>query len=157
MGIFNNNKEELEKEIAGMRQIAEKELEDARREANRIIREAKEKGKKIAEEERKKGRIELEEQRERLEIVSKNCENQVKTVQNLKRIVREKNLANLRNLASAVPMARVKKEIKRANKQLIYLSDIEKDLQYAIKLAKTKIQPPAEPAPQPFDDDDDLF
>ncbi len=153
MKIFNNNKEELEKEIAGMRQRAERELEGARQEADRIIREAQEKGEKIKHEAKLQGLREIEEQREKLEIVSKNCENQIKTVQNLKRIVREKNLANLRNLASTVPMARVKKEIKRANKQLIYLEDVDENLQYAIELAKTKIQPPPEPA-QPFDDDD---
>ena len=155
MGIFSSNKEELEREIAEMRQRAEKELEDARREADRIIREAQEKGEKVKHEAKLQGLREVEEQKERLEIVLKNCEKQVKTVQNLKKIVREKNLANLRNLASAVPMARVKKEVKRANKQLIYLEDVDENLQYAIKRAKEITRPPNESPP--FDDDDDLF
>ena len=157
MKIFNNNKEELEKEIAGMRQRAERELEGARQEADRIIREAQEKGEKIKQEAKLQGLREIEEQKERLRITLENCEKQVKTVQNLKRIVRQKNLANLRNLASAVPMARVKKEVKRANKQLIYLEDVDENLQYAIERAKETTRPPLVPAPQPFDDDDDLF
>ena len=148
MGIFTSEekiREEIEKRLRTEMQLEliESEKKAKAIEAKEILEEAEIK----AEEIREKAREEIKEEKENLRIALENHKNQIKTVQNLKRIVREKNLANLRNLAQTVPMVRVKREIKRANKQLIYLEDVDEKLQYAIRLAKTRIQPPKETAP----------
>ncbi len=144
MGIFINEekiRQEIEKELRAKMELefteAEKKAETliylAQEEANKIIKEAKAEAEKIKEQARKQ----IENEKKRFSMLADECGRHIATINLLKRIVREKNLKNLRNLAQSVPMARVKKEVLRANKQLIYLDDIEKDIENMIEKQKS--------------------
>ena len=132
MGIFTSEekiREEIEKRLRAEMELefteAEKKAETliylAQEEANKIIKEAKAEAMKI----KQRAQREIEEEKALLRAKREECTQYINKVKLLQKIVRQKNLANLRNLARSVPPARVKKEIIRANKQLIYLQDIE--------------------------------
>ncbi len=79
-----------------------------------------------------------------LEEKLKTCREIEDSIDRLKKIVREKKLKHLQNLVSSeVPAGRITKEMKKANRQLIYFEDISNEvskiansLEYAIKKGK---------------------
>ena len=131
MGIFTSEekiRQEIEEKVR-----AELELEriTAEREAKKILAEAKKEAEHIlqtAEIQRKEiiraTQAEIEEEKRKWREKIETCEELKRTVQGLKKIVREKNLTHLRNLAKSVPNARVKRELIKSNRQLIWLEDI---------------------------------
>ncbi len=123
---------ELERDIAETKKMAEEEAEGiiylARQEANNIIQNAKEEADKIRQKEMQK----MQEAWEKINILATELARKINDIKHLKKIVREKNLVNLRNLARSVPPARVKRELIRANKQLILLSDLDEEMQNLI-------------------------
>ena len=131
MRIFANEeriREEIEKKVRTEIDIervttekeAKKKIEEAEKKAQDIISDAS----NTAEEIKKETRKEIEREKQKWKEKAEECEKLKQTVLGLKRIVREKNLAHLRNLARNVHNARVKRELIKANRQLIWLDDL---------------------------------
>ena len=95
-------------------------IEHAQHEANKIVEEAKE-IKQQARQQSEEARQEWQRAYQTLE----EAEEIVETINKYREIVRKKKWKHLQNLAlSQVPKARVKEEINKANRTLIYLDDL---------------------------------
>ena len=116
--------EKVRAELELQRVIAEKEankrIKEAEREAEHILKTAEMQRKEII----RAAQAEIEREKQKWQEKAKECERLKQTVLGLKKIIRQKNLAHLRNLAKSVPNARVKRELIKSNRQLIWLEDI---------------------------------